>query len=200
MPRRSLTVAPVPGLRLGFYGKIPSRGDFVRHGLSRSLVSCWDRWLQRVCVEVRLQEGTALAAAWDVAPIWRLALDAGLCGPAPLLGVMLPSADRSGRRFPLLCAAEGAMNVAETAHLVSSLQEIGQAAVQTGSTPEEIRARFDAMGAPEPAATRAATHPACSRWWRGDAEIEMTCQGMPDAATFMHLMHPQPNFTSLVHD
>ena len=31
---------------VGFYGKMPSRGDFVRRGLPDSFVDPWDAWLQ----------------------------------------------------------------------------------------------------------------------------------------------------------
>jgi type VI secretion system protein ImpM len=191
LPGRSLSAGPQPGLRLGFYGKIPSRGDFVRHGLSRAVVSCWDDWLQRVLVEASLQKGADLAAAWDAAPVWRLALDAGLCGPAPLLGVMLPSADRSGRRFPLLCAAEGTMDLAEASHLTDLLQEIGRIAVETASAPEEICTRLAAVSL-KPAGTRVAAAPAgCGRWWH-DAAGALILSGMPDAATFSRMLRPAP--------
>jgi type VI secretion system protein ImpM len=193
LPGRSLNAAPRPGLRLGFYGKIPSRGDFVRHGLSRAVVSCWDDWVQRVLVEASLQKGADLAAAWDAAPVWRLALDAGLCGPAPLFGVMLPSTDRSGRRFPLLCAAEGAMTMTEAGYLLATLQEIGRAAVETASAPEEIRARLAAVGIPEPAETAMVVAPAGrGRWWH-DAAGVLTLPAMPDAATFLRMLRPAPS-------
>ena len=38
---------------LAWYGKLPSRGDFVSRGLPRSWSRSWDEWLQR---------GLALAA------------------------------------------------------------------------------------------------------------------------------------------
>lgn len=42
---------------------------------------------------------------WDAlymsAPIWRFSLSAGLAGPGAMMGVLMPSVDRVGRRFPL---------------------------------------------------------------------------------------------------
>jgi type VI secretion system protein ImpM len=185
-----LSAGPALGLRLGFYGKIPSRGDFVRHGLSRALISCWDGWLQSVLASTPL--GEDLAAIWDAAPVWRLALDAGLCGPAPLLGVMLPSADRSGRRFPLLCAAEGTLDLAGASRLIDLLQEIGRIAVETASGPEEIRTRLAVVSLPEPAGTRVVAAAAGrGRWWH-DAAGALTLPGMPDAATFLRMLQPAP--------
>jgi type VI secretion system protein ImpM len=43
--------------------------------------------------------------AWDTAPAWRFALPAGACGPDAVAGVILPSADAVGRRFPITLAA-----------------------------------------------------------------------------------------------
>ena len=46
----------------------------------------------------------ALGDRWlDVyltSPAWRFASAAGACGPAPVIGLMVPSVDRVGRYFP----------------------------------------------------------------------------------------------------
>ena len=39
-------------------------------------------------------------------PAWRFACAAGVCGPAPVVGLMAPSVDRVGRYFPLALVAE----------------------------------------------------------------------------------------------
>ena len=45
-------------VRVGFYGKLPSRGDFLRESLPRDFVEAWDAWWQRglVATQQRPQE------------------------------------------------------------------------------------------------------------------------------------------------
>jgi len=85
----------------GAFGKIAALGDFFRLEVPGSFVTPWDDWLQRTILAAR----QALGGGWDdcylSAPIWRFTLSAGLAGPNPALGVMMPSVDRVGRQFPL---------------------------------------------------------------------------------------------------
>src|SRR5580765_2195673 len=90
---------------VGFYGKLPSHGDFLRRRVSDAFVSVWDAWLQ-ACVAASRD---ALADRWlDIyltSPAWRFVCAAGACGPSPVAGVMVPSVDRVGRYFPLTLVA-----------------------------------------------------------------------------------------------
>ena len=91
---------------VGFYGKLPSHGDFLRRRVSDAFVGVWDAWLQECVAASR----DALGARWlDVyltSPAWRFVCAPGACGPAPVAGVMVPSVDRVGRYFPLTLVAE----------------------------------------------------------------------------------------------
>ncbi|NMJ39951.1 type VI secretion system-associated protein TagF [Roseomonas sp. JC162] len=89
----------------GLYGKVPAHGDFVRRGLPSTFVAPWDEWLQAAMSRARMGLGTRWEDAWDAAPAWRFALPAGACGPDAVAGVMLPSVDTVGRRFPITLAA-----------------------------------------------------------------------------------------------
>ncbi len=88
----------------GLFGKVPAHGDFVRRGLPTSFVGPWDSWLQEGMATARARLGDRWAAAWDGAPPWRFALPAGACGPDAVAGVLLPSEDMVGRRFPITLA------------------------------------------------------------------------------------------------
>ena len=92
---------------IGFFGKIPSKGDFVQAGLPRSFVDAWDGWMQDRLAASRRILGDAWLDLWMEAPIWRFRLASGLCGPAAAAGVWMPSIDRVGRHFPLTFAALG---------------------------------------------------------------------------------------------
>ena len=75
----------------GFYGKLPSHGDFLRRRVSDAFVDAWDAWLRECLAASR----TALGARWlDVyltSPAWRFVCAPGACGPAPVLGLLAPS-------------------------------------------------------------------------------------------------------------
>lgn len=73
----------------GFHGKLPSAGDFVMRGLPVGFAAFWDAWAARHLghrhndwpdggLRLRLVSGGRVAA-----------------------GIVIPSADRVGRRFPL---------------------------------------------------------------------------------------------------
>ena len=98
---------PLPGVtRAGFFGKVPSRGDFVGRGLDDTFRTSFDTWLQRSIAASRRQLGDAWLPAYLNTPIWRFVLGPDLCGPEPSAGVMIPSVDRVGRYFPLILAAQ----------------------------------------------------------------------------------------------
>jgi type VI secretion system protein ImpM len=90
----------------GFYGKLPSHGDFVRRRVSDDFVRTWDEWLQQSLSASRWALGERWLDVYLTSPAWRFACAAGACGPAPVVGVMVPSVDRVGRYFPLTLALE----------------------------------------------------------------------------------------------
>src|SRR5258707_4021926 len=102
-------------VQVGFFGKLPVLGDFLSRRLGPDFVEPWDQWLQQAMhmarAQVRWNELYAQAAPW------RFALEAGVCGGSPVVGVLVPSNDRVGRQFPLTVACPlptgvGALEVA----------------------------------------------------------------------------------------
>ena len=90
----------------GFYGKLPSHGDFLSRRLPRQFIELWDQWLQGGLAASREQLGRDWLDTFLVSPIWQFALAPGLCGDHAWAGVMMPSVDRVGRYFPLTLAAK----------------------------------------------------------------------------------------------
>ena len=90
---------------VGFYGKLPSHGDFLRRRVSDAFVSAWDRWLQEGMAATRAALGDRWLEVYLTSPVWRFACAAGACGPQPVVGVMAPSVDRVGRYFPMTIVA-----------------------------------------------------------------------------------------------
>lgn len=88
----------------GYFGKAPSHGDFLHHGLDRLFVDPWDRWLSQGIGESRRQLGEDWLDLYLTFPVWRFAIGAGIAGPSPMAGVFLPSVDATGRYFPFTIA------------------------------------------------------------------------------------------------
>ena len=95
---------PLGAAKAGFYGKLPARGDFVSRRLPRSFVEPWDAWLQQGFASSRDHLGDGWLEAYLTSPIWRFVLAPGVCGPAGVAGVVMPSVDSVGRYFPLTIA------------------------------------------------------------------------------------------------
>ncbi|TIX11933.1 MAG: type VI secretion system-associated protein TagF, partial [Mesorhizobium sp.] len=77
----------------GFYGKIPATGDFVSRRLTGDFVRVWDRWLAQHLVPLIGLESWPRATALHF-----------LAGPSCFgasAGIVVQSADRVGRQFPL---------------------------------------------------------------------------------------------------
>ena len=89
----------------GFFGKLPSHGDFLVRRLPSGVRLCFDNWLQSALVQSRIDLGEAWLPAWLGSPLWRFVIGAGVCGDRGWAGVMMPSHDRVGRCFPLLVMA-----------------------------------------------------------------------------------------------
>lgn len=88
----------------GFYGKLPSVGDFIFRRLPASFVSPWDSWLQNALSVSQSELGDQWLEIYLTSPIWRFALSPGACGNLAWAGVLMPSVDSVGRYFPLTLA------------------------------------------------------------------------------------------------
>lgn len=87
---------------IGAFGKIPSLGDFFSLNIDHSIVEVLDNWMQSGLLEVSRQLGSRWDECYMSAPIWRFALCEGVFSEFRILGIMMPSVDRVGRKFPLL--------------------------------------------------------------------------------------------------
>ncbi|HRO10400.1 MAG TPA: type VI secretion system-associated protein TagF [Amaricoccus sp.] len=142
---------PGPDLILpGFYGKLPQAGDFVTRRLPADFVRFWDRWCARH-LAARLPDGPAL----------RFALAQG---PLRATGLVIASADRAGRRFPLTLAAPGT-TAADPAWL-AALAATASAAARGELGPDALDARLRALPL---SAAEAPAAPPLALWLEGGA-------------------------------
>ena len=176
---------------VGFFGKIPSRGDFVRAGLPRGFTDPWDDWLQRAIAGSHDLLGPNWLPAWMEAPIWHFTLPAGQCGNAPVLGVWMPSIDAAGRHFPLTLARIGALP-AEPAAWLASAETIGLDAIQDDLAPDDLVRRLGATAAP----AGLAPEPPLAQWWTDGSPFvpatRLLMPALPDVATFAAMLHAEP--------
>ncbi len=181
----------------GFYGKLPSEGDFVTRRLPWEFTSVWDDWLQRGMQASR----EALAARWLElylsAPIWRFQVAPGICGPMGWRGLFFASVDRVGRYFPLTLAFPdaGATALASLTNEPEAWLAIEDAAL-AGLAPTLPIADFDrmmeALSLPAGAPADQARPRACFFTAGSD---DMPARGMsfaalPPSASFVDLIAP----------
>ena len=89
----------------GFYGKLPSLGDFVTRELPRDFLDPWDEWLQQSIATSKSELGDSWLSTYLHSPIWRFVIVPEVCGATGWAGILMPSVDKVGRYFPLTIAA-----------------------------------------------------------------------------------------------
>jgi len=180
-----------PAIETGLWGKLPSRGDFVRLGLGRRFTDPWDAWMSAMLAESQAALGAAWQEAWMVAPVWRFCLEAGLCGPEPVLGVWMPSVDRAGRAYPLTLAAIPAGPGPEAEAWLDAAEAAGRAALAEVLEPAAVASRLIAWRDLRPVQWQG------SAWWkecrqvRGDGlppPSACCSRALPDAASFVGML------------
>jgi type VI secretion system ImpM family protein len=185
------THAPVPKA-VAWYGKLPSRGDFISRGMPRSWSRAWDEWLQRGLMHAAQRVGAAgLRERLQAMPPWACAFGPVQPGEPMWLGAVVSSSDRVGRIFPtllveaydagMLCGAsvpalldragEFADWLIEVNRESVSLKEFERGAAELSSMPWDVSVldngdhAFDRVRAQWPMAR--------SFWWRMDDSVEL---------------------------
>ncbi|EAQ03164.1 hypothetical protein OB2597_13508 [Pseudooceanicola batsensis HTCC2597] len=135
---------------VGFFGKMPGMGDFLRLNLPAGFVQSWDSWLQEAMIAAR----ATLGAQWDErylsAPIWRFSLPPLAGGQPAMSGVVMPSVDRVGRQYPLTLAAPCPNGSAALRHFANDgffdmLETHALATLEEDLTRELLAARLDGI-------------------------------------------------------
>ena len=208
MSEEVVSVVPVPG----WFGKLPSLGDFASRRLPGSFVQPWDRWLQRGMVAARTALGESRwLDTYLVAPVLRFWLAPGVLGNPGWAGLMMPSTDRVGRHFPLTVArADGSL--ASTLAAREWYRALDHAARQVldvnfgvddfeqalAGLPHDSHASAtdgDAASLASDLAGGHAAHGPISLWWCGDAAADTAFRrfaGLPPDTDFAALLGAAP--------
>ncbi len=199
MPPAVALTAPEAAARmvLGLHGKLPAHGDFVRRGLPGRFCEPWDAWLRQGVAAARASLGEpGFEAAWDAAPAWRFLLPPGACGLERVAGVLLPSRDQVGRRFPLTLATlappEGAaVSWPPPGTWFAALEGAALAGRDGGLNADALAALLPATWEAPPGDTLPGEIPAPG-WWTADSVagpgLVWPLPGLPAPADFVLLL------------
>jgi type VI secretion system protein ImpM len=91
----------------GHYGKLPGRGDFIRHGWDEATVEALDHWLADGLAAWRPVDDAAFAEHFAAVPLYTFYMPPGFIATDALHGVLSPSVDRAGRYFFLVAGVAG---------------------------------------------------------------------------------------------
>ncbi|KAG1647791.1 hypothetical protein GQR58_030329 [Nymphon striatum] len=128
----------------GAFGKTPALGDFFHINAPQGFVRVWDDWVQGAMMAAAKAGGEDWDDQYMSSPIWRFTLAPGLAGPAKVQGVLMPSVDRVGRRFPLsLMAAIDGDGPASLDHLTQDdtfeqLEELALSTLEDGMDRDRL--------------------------------------------------------------
>ncbi|MCB8881031.1 type VI secretion system-associated protein TagF [Acidisoma cellulosilytica] len=176
----------------GFFGKLPSRGDFVGRGLSALTVSALDAWASQSLNAALAQLAEDWGPVWAAAPVWHFTLPPGQCGPYGLRGLFYPSMDKVGRRFPLIAAAELPRSDQQhedseaEANYHDALEDICRHVLAHDLAPDVLFAQLSTIAAPDVAL------PPIGQWWTAGADHVpaggFECETLPDRVSFMRML------------
>lgn len=161
MPQSAVSATRAEGhAETGYFGKLPSKGDFLSRRLPSGFVEVWDAWLQAGIVSSRRELGDAWASCFPGAPVWRFFTPPCMVTERAWIGIVLPSMDRVGRHFPLTVAAGIALAQVDAVATLDASSEwlaaISSAALDAlaqGGNAESFDARVAALPFPLAKAT-----------------------------------------------
>jgi len=91
-----------PSWNMGWFGKLPSVGDFAGRGMPQPLQETVHGWTSSGMAALMQQYLEQWRDVYLAAPIWRFVINACIWDKTSLIGCIAPSLDRVGRCSPLL--------------------------------------------------------------------------------------------------
>ncbi|MBB3457473.1 type VI secretion system protein ImpM [Rhizobium sp. BK313] len=84
----------------GYFGKVPSVGDFVFRALPIRMTEIWASQMQRWLAAARPAGAASFQKSFLTSPVWRFALARDVVSTESWVGLFAGSIDRVGREFP----------------------------------------------------------------------------------------------------
>ncbi|WP_429618188.1 type VI secretion system-associated protein TagF [Serratia sp. 2723] len=88
---------------IGWYGKIPAEGDFLRRRLPNEVINHWAHWFHGGLLNLQQELPENRQHPFGLAPVWNFVIPAPLGNQYVQMGCLLPAHDRVGRYYPV-CA------------------------------------------------------------------------------------------------
>lgn len=133
-------------LKTGFYGKLPSNGDFLSRNLSHDVTISIDEWFQISMTQLR-HRLPDWSYFFNASPSWFFIVPCNFFSPKPYIGYITPSIDRVGRCFPLIVLKEmskdAILGTEALEHWFSSTEEIVRNCLRNSSPADELMASLD---------------------------------------------------------
>ena len=124
----------------GFYGKIPSVGDFVSRDIPRHYLQHIDDWFSEGMAALSAESQNWLGS-YLTAPVWSFVVCPGVWGEEYLYGAVMPSVDSVGRYFPFISLTRNASFSSIDHELINYLPSLADelpAVLQGDLLPEEV--------------------------------------------------------------
>lgn len=99
-------------MKVGYFGKLPSYGDFIQRNVSPAIIKNLDNWFLQSIENSRAQLGSDWKQSYFNSPIWRFVISKDIVCDKVLTGFMMPSVDKAGRSYPfsVVCALDEEVN------------------------------------------------------------------------------------------
>lgn len=196
----------VSPLHCGFFGKIPSAGDFVSRDLPHHYLRHIDDWFSEGMFSLSTEQ-QAWLDVYLTAPVWNFVIFPKVWGDEFLYGALMPSVDSVGRYFPFITFARGASLTDVDPALVSYLPSLANelpVLLQGNLLPDDVchflathvsaemsvSDIFTALDPGEPDINK-------SYWWYSTREpgahTSIVHQGAPDQTLFKQLFFDFPS-------
>jgi type VI secretion system protein ImpM len=143
----------------GWYGKLPSLGDFASRRLDAGFIDPWDGWLAGGLLALREASPETWLDDYLSSPSWRFLLMPGVlpgaAGSSGWAGVLMPSVDRVGRYFPLSLVLPLGAGPAHTAQMgalwgwLARLDELARDALHDDWSADRLEEELARMALPD---------------------------------------------------
>lgn len=173
----------------GFFGKVPTHGDFVRRALPATFITPWDDWLQAGIAGAKEILGGPWLDIYLTSPVWRFALSAELLGTPAVAGVLMPSVDSVGRYFPftLACVLDGGptpMQLRAERKWFQRAEVLALGVLAEDGSLDALIQGLEALGCPRPPPPISLDHGA----WRFDEAADRLTQGLVARLALPHAL------------
>lgn len=207
----------------GWFGKLPSLGDFASRRVDVDFMEAWDGWLAQGIAGWQARDGDAWLTDYLNGPSWRFVLMPGTlpgeCGAHAWAGAITPSVDRVGRYFPLTLVQrldalpEGAEQGASLLAWLLQLDDLAVDAMLEEWPVDQLETELARLSPPtisgipiaSPIAALLGDLSSRTESWRGrtfwithgaEADLLHISVGLPKGAALPALLSGTPEFTS----